>query len=743
MFQVVPLPTAVLEILAPTTAELRRDLLPTQPEQITADGPNSSGGIAAGQPISVDPATTRSELLGWLAILTLFAVVRNHLASPDHMRRLAVVAVTNGGLLALFGLLQFFSAPRHLLYWSVPSQGAVFGPFINRNHYACYINLCIGLGVGLLLFWRSRPAGRSPGTHQLPGDGPVLLRPQVLAVSLALALMLASVAICLSRGAFLALLAAGLLCLMLSYRRSRQSPRVWGTALVCAAAVGLVCWLALQAVQARLATLWRGDALVDSRLDLWTRLLSLWHDFPLWGTGYGTLHHVEPLTRAPGEVHNFVYDYADNDYVQLLIEGGSIGLLLAIAAAVLVYYRGSRAFLTAKSARTADLVLGSLFAWTTVTVQSSFSYGLHVPAITVLATIIAAQLTGAGIKQLLPVSQRVAGATSRPLAGRFALVLGMVVAATVAFALTWEGWRAARVERYRLAAEHCKMSPDPAAQERRRMYLEAAVGLAPDNAQLHLELAEAYHDAFERREGHAHAGHLKTALAHFVRARDLCPLLGQCHVRLAAHAATMVRADGRQLYLRRAARLMPDDDRVWFVYGAQLLADGQAEQAWPCWRCCLQCSPRYLRPVLVASCQRLAPAEVVSRVMPAEPLLLCRATLLLSELPNSAAAQQAFLAAAVRLFEERPDLVTAETWYVRARCHQSSGQTGLALQSYREALNRDPSKSAWRYEFIQQLVAAGQLPEARRELLMLLQEEPNHAARDLYQKVLQRIAEGE
>jgi tetratricopeptide (TPR) repeat protein len=438
-----------------------------------------------------------------------------------------------------------------------------------------------------------------------------------------------------------------------------------------------------------------------------------------------------------------LYDYADNDYVQLLVEGGAVGLLLAVTATVLVYWFAGRACLQLKSTRTTSLVLGGLFAWTTLVVQSFFTYGLHVPAITVLATVIAAQLSALRTGQPFPQSkfQQAAEPQRRQRFRRLAPIIGALAALALAFVLVREGWCAAKAERYRLAAEHCKSLSDPAAQERRRTYLHAATGLAPDNALLQLELAEAYHDAFEQ---HERDSDLKAALQHFVRARDLCPLLGQPHVRLATYARSMARADSRDVYLRRAARLMPDDERIWFVCGARALHDGRLDEAWPCWRRSLECSPRYLKSVVVKSSQHLSPAEVVNKVLPADPTLLYEAALVMGERPDGTAARQTFLAAALRLLEERPGPSTGEACYLRARCHQLLGHNNQALQGYRDALDQAPHKSAWRYEFIQLLCQCGQLEKARSELLDFLRDEPaNDSARNLYKTVLAKIAEGE
>jgi tetratricopeptide (TPR) repeat protein len=582
--------------------------------------------------------------------------------------------------------------------------------------------------------------------------------------------------------------------------RTRQPPRVWGALLVGAGALALVSWLAYPAVQARLSTLWRGDALHDGRLQLWARVLPFWREFPVWGAGYGTFTYLELLGRQPGQDRSLYYDHADNDYVQLLVEGGAVGLALALLAVLLLYRSGVREVLQGKVTRLTGLALGGLFALTTVVVHSFFDYGLHVPAVTLLAAAIAAQLTGLRARkpsqapslQGYPVTDR-----QLPL-GRLAPLLGVAAALAVAFVLVHEGWCADKAEQYRLAAEHCKSLPGETAQERRRTYLQAAVALAPDNALLQLELAEAYHDAFERTEtvlasqaqvrraceiawvgsglamaaqptplqlpwtlglvlrdaagretdrlalGRSQELYLKPSLRYFVRARNLCPLFGHTHVRLATYAGIMARADSRELYLRRAARLLPHDERIWFVCGVRALEEGQPEQAWPCWRRCLECSPRYLKQVMAGSSQQLTPQDLVKKVLPADPLLIYQAAQLLADQPNTAATQEALLDAALQLFEQQAGTLTIVAEYARARCHQLLGHTPQALQAYKEVVERAPEKTAWRYEFIQLLLESGRVQEARRELVRLLQQEPgNRAANDLYNKVLELIAAGQ
>jgi O-antigen ligase/tetratricopeptide (TPR) repeat protein len=795
VLQIAPLPQTTLEFLSPGTVALTRELLPTTPEQVAAGEP--AGAAQAGRVISLDPGATRSFLVGLLAIIALFAVVRNNLASPDCLRRLAVVALANGALLALFGLVQFFSSPNQSVYWHLPTRGNVFGPFINRNHFACYANTCIGLGLGVLLSLRHAAGAGSDraARRDLLGELPLFLSPRVLAVALVLALMIAATVVCLSRGGMVSLLAAGVACALLSLWRTRQPPRVWGGLLVAAAAAALVAWLSFQAVEARVGTLWRGEALEDARLKVWARVLPLWLEFPVWGTGFGTFVHVEPLSRAPGHARTIHYDHADNDYLQLLIEGGGVGLALALIGIAFLYRGGCRNYLRQRNARAASLSLGALFAVTAVVVHSFFDYGLHIPAIALLAATVAALATGA--RKAAPDAAPAPQAEAALTLGGLAPVVGAVGAVVLGLVLVQEGWCAAAAERYRLAAELCKPSDDVAVQARRRQYLRDAVALAPDDARLRLELAEAYHDAFEASEarhtrrararqasaavggGHSlgalaptplaaltwgaalaqtdaavqqserrareqdWAEYLQPSLECQVRARDLCPLLGQPHVRLATYAGRLAQSDGRAAYLRRAARLLPHDERIWFVCGARALDEGEPEEAWRCWRRSLECSPRYLVPIVTQGSQNLTPAELVAKVVPADPLLLYQAARTLDERAEAGAARRALLQAAIDQFAQHAP-TTPDGLHARAHSYQQLGQTQQAIRAYRDLVEQAPENSAWRFEYAQLLHQSGRLSEARRELADLLRQDPGHsAARSLHRTLVEQLTEGD
>ncbi|MBV8126286.1 MAG: O-antigen ligase family protein, partial [Planctomycetaceae bacterium] len=355
VWQLTPLPRNLLSRISPVTMRMYDRLLPAQPEVLPFAEPRGVSMPPAGSTLSFYPGATRRELGRYLAILLLFAVVRNNIASSASLRRLGIAALVNGSLLALFGLVQTFSADPQTIYWSYPAPGAtgVFGPFINRNHFAFQMNVCVGLGAGLLL---SRYAGRGQmqgATGPSPADAladpaptgaqdgiPLSVDPLALGMIFALALVISSVVYSLSRGGFLALLGGSALALVIRLPRSRGSTQGRIVLLTLVTALGLVSWFGYDRVVTRLGTFQEGLMSRGGRLAIWSRALPLVRDFPLWGSGYGTYQFVDVLHRSDALDAGMIVDHAHNDFLEALVEGGLALFLPVVVAMVLVFRLG-------------------------------------------------------------------------------------------------------------------------------------------------------------------------------------------------------------------------------------------------------------------------------------------------------------------------------------------------------------------------------------------------------------------
>jgi tetratricopeptide (TPR) repeat protein len=783
-FQMVNWPGDTLERIAPASAGWRQRLLPAQPEGIP-DGSSPERTAAA---LSLYPTATRRAVAHLIAVLLLFAVVRNTYASDKSLRRLAVVAAGNGVLLSLFSLMQAFGSANNQLYWRFGTDGEPFGPFVCRNHFPFFLNLCACLLVGLLMDWSKYRQG-----HRAPMRTDGYLWNPAFWGGAALALLFSSVLLSQSRGGIIAFLVGMLVCVVVTSVGSSRRSGIAVLMVLLALVAGLTVWFGPGLLRSRLNTLWEGTALAEWRLPVWSRNVPLIGHFFPWGSGYGTYALVEPLSRLPGDVERegapFTYDFAHNDYLEALIEGGGVRLALSLLAIYWVYQLGVRAYARYRHRSAQGLVLGALAAFTTAVVHSFGEFGLHIPAVVLLLTIVAAHLAALGA----PRDARTGAAEAfRWRLGGLAPLVGLAVLVFLAFRLVGEEWGLVQADRYRLAADLRTLGKPVSAEDRRLQleYLQAAVAFQPGDALLHTMLADAHLLALEveiwrptapfRRTFPARAvltlapvppgfpalgplpalgmeplvmsklsritdpdlerAHLGPALEHYVRARNLCPLQARAQAAVGSLCEKARHAEPRLAYLERAALLRPADAEIAYLLGAEQLRSGQPAEAYASWRRCLSDTDKYL-PDVLAVCAGRVPAETLAvTILPGRVEVLVKTALQLYPGPEGRAQRQPFLDQLAALAERRSAIQTANDHYLYGVLLEAQGQPAAALRAWEKALSRAPNQADWRLEYARLLYQTGRLDDALKAVQQVLEQAPqNVPALALHKAILYKL----
>jgi O-antigen ligase/tetratricopeptide (TPR) repeat protein len=798
-WQLVALPAGTLEWISPGTAHLRETFLPAEAEAIV----NSDGDAFTASPdnlkISLYPFATRRVVFQLMAFLLVFAIVRNNLDPAGALKRLSVAAVINGLHLSVFALIQFFSSDANTVFWHFHTEGRVFGPFICRNHFPFYVNICFGLGLGLLLSFqassrRSRhdsSRARRPSAGRREGLAMLLQRPRTLWVCAALALMASSAVLSLSRGGTVALVAAVVVFIVL---KGARLPRTVGTASTLAVVLLALClllWFGWQPVQARLATLWKGDALAEEgRWPMWLRMLPVARDFPVWGAGYGAFDTIEPLNRPLSQGIDSSYEYAHNDYLEALLEGGVPRLVLTLVVIVLVYGLGWHACRRYQGRSAGALALGALAAFTTVVVHSAVDFGLHIPAIALLTAVVMALLAGLGAK----VRPSESGGADQYVwrLGGLAPVAGMTALAVSGALLVQEDYRREHAARRQRAVDQARMTGTTQSRQNQIRHLRAAVDLTPQDAELHSALGDVYALQYEATaarlkwdlaagdavqmfvaflpaggaapqalaivpgalartaqrqtaevsRGQAAQRYLPSALRCYLRARDLCPLLARPQQQLAAFRERLQHADSRRAYLERAQRLLLPDGETAYVLGDQCLLDGAYAEAWQSWRHSLECSDHRFKDIVQRASKHLDAEGIVRELLPPQPFLLYRAAFQLYPDSEPDPRRRVFLEEALALLERQSADATAKNFHLKARVNLSLERPEEALKAYRIALIHAPGETAWRYEYAQLLFQEGHLEDAMKEVKRVLSEQPGNAeAKALHRAVFEKLVE--
>lgn len=363
--------------------------------------PAATGGLnlTLSQSLSLDPNSTRLVIVQLLTLLVYFAATLVFIDTPRRLHLLVRTIMIFGFCLALFGLTQSFTSPTKVYWIRELSQSTAFGPFINRHHFAGYMELTLALPLGLLF------------------AGAVDREKRILYLFLA-AMMGVALFMTTSRGGVISFVGEVLFFAIVtsfwrkdSERSSRKRSRIRGAILRLGLAGALLVALVIG-----VSMLGGGDIplsrLVDSvntndpttgRAHFWSVTVDMIQAHPFLGTGLGAFGVI--YTRFDTRNGLLRLEQAHNDYLQVLSDGGIVGAVLALAFVVILF---SRAFYRM---RTRDpfrrgVALASLGGCFAVLIHSFFDFTLHTTANALLFLVLGALATLNGRVEQLPRRRR-------------------------------------------------------------------------------------------------------------------------------------------------------------------------------------------------------------------------------------------------------------------------------------------------------------------------------------------------
>jgi O-antigen ligase len=337
-------------------------------------------------PLTVCSQATEMELYRFLAYFAVFLLIINNIRSPRQIRRIVFIIIAVGLFESLYGLIEYFSG-RYQIFFYKKQSFSVSGTFVNKNHFAGYMEMVIPLTFGVLF---SRLEERS----HVPLKKIVRLFDEkymkVVLVSFLLFVMICAELLSGSRGGVVSF-ACGMLCLViLAY--NRRLLRKWALAvlILVIVSVGITVLLGYDLIVARLQTLIQLETELSFqlRLGVWRNTISMFRDFPIFGSGFGTFSHIFPQYQT--FVSDLTFFYAENDYLQVLAETGIIGIILVICVGITFFYTTLKAWKQRHSRWSIVMVAGGVSALFSIVVHSSIDFNLHIPSNALLFSVIAA-----------------------------------------------------------------------------------------------------------------------------------------------------------------------------------------------------------------------------------------------------------------------------------------------------------------------------------------------------------------
>ncbi len=373
IIQVLPLPPAVVRILSPRAAAIY--------QAMARDGLAGwdtrswwTLSLAPRVSLSVLALVASSGLFGWLALRSV--------RTRREVEIFVLVVVGSALFQAFYGMAETFSGSEKIL--GVPKKynlGSVTGTFVNRNHFAGFLEMAFPLALGYALAkarYFSMEKGWSLRRKIIWFEQAGLQR--TLLLGLAAAFIGLALVFSKSRSGVIILLiiavvAAAAVTTWRDFasekRRMRGIVRV-----VFAAVVAAALWLGVGPVVRRFAEL---DVSNEARRVFMANTVDAIRAFPLAGTGKGTYVNAYAMFEKADD--KLTLSFAHNDYLQFAAESGIPAAACLIAAMMILVAGSARRWARWHNGNFGKGVgLGALVGIAALMIHGLSDFNLQIPA---------------------------------------------------------------------------------------------------------------------------------------------------------------------------------------------------------------------------------------------------------------------------------------------------------------------------------------------------------------------------
>jgi O-antigen ligase len=336
--------------------------------------------------LSLDPYATRLVLVQVLALLIFFGASLVFIDTPHRLRIIVRTIAIFGFVLAIFGMTQSFTSPNRVYWVRELAQSTAFGPFINRHHFAGYMELTLAIPLGLLF------SGAIEGEKKLLYIFAVVM--------MGIALILTN-----SRGGIVSLIAEVFFLVVIAgigkrhretepdekQRRARSG--IVRAALALALVIGILgatVFFGGEQSLSRFVGSVNTDDPTTGRAHFWSVTLDIIHAHPFIGTGLGAFGVV--YTRYDSRNGLYRLEQAHNDYLQVLSDAGIVGAALGLFFIIALFRMGFARRETGDEFRR-GVATGALAGCFAVLVHSFFDFTLHTTSNALLFLVLAALAT--------------------------------------------------------------------------------------------------------------------------------------------------------------------------------------------------------------------------------------------------------------------------------------------------------------------------------------------------------------
>lgn len=333
--------------------------------------------VPAAASLTLNASATRFAVVNLVLYFIFFAAAFVFINNDKRLRKTVYLIIIFGAIMAFFGILQRF-ANLEAIYGMRPTlQSISFGSFVNQHHFAAFMEMTIGVTLGLLF-------GKA-----FKKDKNALLI--IAVVIMGIALLLTG-----SRGGVVSLLGvvAFIVAVNLLFKQKKpadseneNSSNLRRNLTFIGGGIALICGLFLATLfLGGDQSLIRGTGLEsgsqpdisNGRLHFWQIALQIFFDNPILGAGLNSFGTAFPFYDTWNGT--FRVEQAHNDYLQILADSGIIGFICIASFIVLLFKKSFQVIANTTDDFRRSTAIGALAGCFGILLHSFVDFPLRTPS---------------------------------------------------------------------------------------------------------------------------------------------------------------------------------------------------------------------------------------------------------------------------------------------------------------------------------------------------------------------------
>ncbi len=334
--------------------------------------------IPAANSLSLAPYSTRNAIIQLVVYAIFFAAALLFVNSYKRLQKIVVVVIVFSSLMAFYGILQRLANLETIYGLRHFNQAIPFASFVNQHHFAAFMEMIVGLTLGLLF-------GRAT-----KNDKRIFLIIAVLIMGIAIVFTGSRGGIMSLVGVIGFVVTANLLQKPQNETSERDGQEIsdetylrkfaliGGSLTLLLILFGTVLLLGGDESLLRGIGLTNSEDISNGRLHFWQIAWRVFLDYPVIGTGLDAFGTMFP--RYDSWNGAFRVEQAHNDYLQILADAGIFGLACIAAYIFLLFKQGISLVGKTKDKFRRGAATGALAGSFGVLIHSFFDFPLRTPS---------------------------------------------------------------------------------------------------------------------------------------------------------------------------------------------------------------------------------------------------------------------------------------------------------------------------------------------------------------------------